>query len=94
MAPNACWRSTDGGYFDVSVHRREMRQVSLVFRAERLDYQTIPQFAMYASRETLGARVSVAPNLTLQMDVIHQTSQVAYGYPWALDVGLTYSLRR
>jgi hypothetical protein len=86
--------STDGGYFDVSVHRREMRRVSAVFRAERLDYKTIPQFAMYARRETLGARVNVAANLTMQMDVIHQTSQVAHGYPWALDVGLTCSLRR
>ena len=86
--------STDGGYFDVTVHRREMRQVSVVFRAERLDYETIPAFAMYARRETLGARIKVAANVTMQLDVIHQSSQVAYGYPWALDVGLTYSLRR
>jgi hypothetical protein len=86
--------STNGGYVDVTVHRREMKRVTAVFRAERLAYDTIPQFAMYARRETAGARVLLAPSLTAQVNVMHQTPQVAYGYPWAVDVGFVYSVRR
>ena len=86
--------TTDGGYFDVNVHRREMGRVSAVFRTEYLDYDTIPAFALRASRQTLGARVNLATKLTMQMDLIHHTSQLAHGSPWALDVGFTYSLRR
>ena len=71
-----------------------MGRVSAVFRAEYLDYDTAPAFALSASRQTLGARVDLATKLTMQMDLIHQTSQVAHGSPWALDVGFTYSLRR
>lgn len=85
--------STDGGYFDVSVHRPEMGPVTVVFRTERISYDTVPQFAMHARRETAGARVRLGRGLTAQIDAVHQTSQVAYGHPLAIDVGLTYSIR-
>jgi hypothetical protein len=85
--------STDGGYIDVSIHRPELGPVTAVFRAERLSYDTVPQFAMYARRQTAGARVRVGGRLTAQVDLVHQTSQVAYGHPLAIDVGLTYSFR-
>jgi hypothetical protein len=85
--------STDGGYIDVSVHRPEMRWVTAVFRAERIDYETIPPFAMYARRETAGALIRAARGVSISIDTVHQTSQVSYGHPWAVDVGLTYSFR-
>lgn len=85
--------STDGGYFDVIVHRPEMRAVTAVFRTERINYDTVPRFAMHARRETAGARVLLGHGLNAQVNVLHQTSQVAYGHAWAIDVGLTYSIR-
>jgi hypothetical protein len=85
--------STDGGYFDVSVHRPEMRVVTVVFRLERINYDTVPQFAMYARRETAGARIRLGRGVSAEIDAVHQTDRVAYGHPWAIDVGLTYSIR-
>ena len=86
--------STDGGYLDVSVHRPRMGPVTAVFRTERLSYDTIPAFALHARRETLGARVRLFPWLTAQVNVAHQTAQVAYGHPVTVDVGATDSVRR
>jgi hypothetical protein len=85
--------STDGGYLDVSVHRPEMGPVTVVFRTERLDYDTVPRFALYGRRETAGARVRIGDRFVVQVDAVHQTSQVAHGHPLALDLGLTYSVR-
>jgi hypothetical protein len=86
--------STTGGYFDVSLHRPEMGPVTAVFRVERTSYDTIPEFALHARRETAGALVRLGRGLSAQVDIVHQTSQVAHGHPMALDVGLTYSVRR
>ena len=85
--------STEGGYVDVSVHRPSMGPVTAVVRAERISYDTRPPFALYAHRETLGARVRIIGGLMAQLDVLHQTRQVADGHPVAVDVGLTYSIR-
>jgi hypothetical protein len=86
--------STTGGYVDVSVHRPSMGPVTAVFRAERIDYETDPRFALYARRESAGARIRLSGGLTAQADVVHQTSQIAYGHSVVVDVGLTYSIRR
>jgi hypothetical protein len=85
--------TTDGGYVDVSVHRPIMGPVTAVFRTERISYNADPQFALHARRETAGARVRIARGFSAQVDLLHQTSQVAYGAPLAVDVGLTYSVR-
>jgi hypothetical protein len=86
--------STDGGYLDVIVHRPGMGPVTAVFRTERIDYDTVPKFALHARRETAGARLRLPLGLSVQVDVVHHTSQVAYGHPWAVDVGVTYSVRQ
>jgi hypothetical protein len=86
--------STSGGYVDVIVHRPVMGPVTAVFRAERINYETDPRFALYAWRETAGTRIRLVGGLTAQADVIHQTSQIAYGRSVVVDVGLTYSIRR
>lgn len=85
--------STDGGYFDVSVHRPEMGPVTVVARMERIEYDAVPPFALSARRETVGARVRFPGGLTAQVGALHHTGQVAYGHPWAADVALTYSIR-
>jgi hypothetical protein len=86
--------STNGGYVDVIMHRPVMGPVTAVFRAERIDYKTDPRFALYARRETAGARIRLVGGLTAHADVVHQTSQIADGRSVVVDVGLTYSIRR
>jgi len=66
-----------------------MYPVGAVVRLERTNYDTVPQFAMHARRETAGARGRIARGLSAHVDVVHQTSQVAHGHPLAMDVGLT-----
>jgi hypothetical protein len=86
--------STTGGYVDVIVHRPVMGPMTAVFRAERINYETDPRFALYARRETAGVRIRLVGGLTAQADLVHQTSQIAHGHSVAVDVGLTYSIRR
>ncbi len=86
--------STVGWYADAIVHLRAMGPVTAVGRIERLDYDTIPQFALHARRQTVGVRIRFFNALSAQVNVIHQDGALPQKRPTALDVGVTYSLRR
>jgi hypothetical protein len=86
--------TTSGWYADAIIHRLAMGPVTAVARIERLDYDTTPAFALHARRQTLGARLRILDALAVQLNIIHQTGEIAEYGGNALDVGVTYSLRR
>jgi hypothetical protein len=86
--------TTTGGYVDLIVHRPVMGPVTAVLRAERLVYDAAPPFAMAAERYTTGARIRLLDQLAAQIALVHQSHQIPQRRPTALDVGVTYSLRR
>ena len=87
--------STTGWHLDASVHRPVMGPVTAVARIEKLDYDTVPQLALQAERQTIGARVRIFQNFAAQFDVIHQsgTGEDEDEYGSSVDMALTYSLR-
>jgi hypothetical protein len=87
-------RTTTGGYVDLIVHRPAMGPVTAVLRAERLDYDAPPPRAMSAERYTAGARIRIVDELAAQIALVHQSRQIPQRRPTALDLGLTYSIRR
>lgn len=84
---------TAGGYADLLVHRPGLGPVTVVVRAERLAYDAVPPFALYAERYTAGARIRLRERVAAQVNVLAQ-----HGVPRepraALDVALTYVFRR
>jgi hypothetical protein len=86
--------TTTGGYADLIVHRPRMGPVTAVMRAERLSYDTVAPFAMYAQRYTIGGRVRLLPQLAAAVELVRQTRALSATTPLAVDVGLTLSLRR
>jgi hypothetical protein len=86
--------TTTGGYLDLIVHRPVMGPVTAVLRAERLDYDAAPPFAMSAERYTAGTRIRLLDQLAAQIAVVHQSRQIPQRRQTAVDLGLTYSLRR
>jgi hypothetical protein len=84
--------TTDGWHASVIVHRPEMGPVSAVFRVEALDYEAGPLHVDRAKRQTAGARVLLSPNVSAQINVLHQTGDLSE-YATALDVAVTYSIR-
>jgi hypothetical protein len=84
--------STRGGYLDLSMHRVGMGPVTVVGRAERLDYDAGP-FSKYLRRYTAGARVRLTPIFAALVDVLNQPEGLASGRRVALDAGVTCSLR-
>lgn len=94
--------ATSGWYVDTIVHRRFMGPVTTVFRSEQLDYSSTRSFVYHGStyttwtgrRQTAGARIRLPAGFTAQVGVMRQSDALAsYGHT-ALDVGLTYSIRR
>jgi hypothetical protein len=86
--------TTTGGYVDVIVHRPRMGPVTAVARAERLDYQAPAPFALRTHRYTAGARVRMLQALTLQLQLVRQPPQLPSDRSTALDLAITYSIRR
>jgi hypothetical protein len=87
--------TTRGGYVDLSIHHKALGPVTLVGRAEKLDYVALlSQFDLYLHRFTSGARIRVLQNLAAQINVIHQPTGLAAGRRNVLDAGVTYSVRR
>lgn len=86
--------TTTGGYVDLIVHRPAMGPVTAVLRAERLVYDAAPPFAMAAERYTTGARIRLLDQLAAQVALVHQSRQIPQRRATAVDIGLTYSLRR
>jgi hypothetical protein len=86
---------TDGGYVDLIVHRPAMGPVTGLLRVEHLAYDAIPPFAFTSSRVTAGTRIRLLDTLALSVNVLrHASTEPGEGVRGALDVGVTYSLRR
>jgi hypothetical protein len=84
---------TFGGYADVMVHRPFMGPVTAVVRAERLDYEAGP-FSSFPRRYTAGTKVRLSSLLVAHVNVLHEPAHEAEAAGTALDVALTFSLRR
>jgi hypothetical protein len=85
---------TRGGYADLIAHRRAMGPLTLVARAEYLDYDAAAPFAASGSRYSIGARVRLPRGFTAQAALAHKTGNLAVGSrDSALDAALTYSVR-
>jgi hypothetical protein len=85
--------STTGWYADVIVHRRAMGPFSAVARVEQLDYDTTPEHALHAKRQTIGTRVHIANGLTAQVNLLHHTGLLYQPRRVSMDIGITYSVR-
>jgi len=86
--------STTGGYIDLIVHRPRMGPVTALARAERLDYKTIPQYALLTHRYTGAGRVRVWQGFAVSTGVTHQAGQLTQERRTAVDLGLSYTLRK
>jgi hypothetical protein len=85
--------TTRGWYADAIVHRVAMGPVTAVARIERLAYDAHDDLDVF-TRQTIGARIRILDALSIQLNVLHQTGELAEEYgAAALDVGITYSLR-
>jgi hypothetical protein len=84
---------TYGGYLDLIVHQPFMGPATLVARTERSDYEARAPFASGSVRHTIGGRVRILRQLSAQIDLFHQTGNLARGSATALDAALTYSIR-
>lgn len=85
---------TRGGYADLIAHRRAMGPLTLIARAEHLDYAAVAPFAASGSRYSLGARVRLPAGFMAQAAAVKQTGNLQTGeYTSALDLALTYSVR-
>ena len=86
--------STTGGYVDLIVHRPSMGPVTALVRAERLDYDTIPEFVLFTKRYTAATRVRLWQGLSVSTGVSHQRGQLTQGRRTAIDLGLSYTLHK
>jgi hypothetical protein len=85
--------STSGGYADVMVHRPFMGPFTAVLRAERLDYEA-GRRSSYPRRYTTGTKLRLSSLLVAHVNVLHEPAHEAEAAETALDVALTFSLRR
>jgi hypothetical protein len=86
--------STVGGYVDAIVHRPVMGPVTLVARAERLDYDTpMSAFLLKTNRVQVGARVRLWQGLSVTAGLSHQRGQQTQHKPTVLDLSLSYAVR-
>ncbi len=86
--------TTTGWYADAIVHYVGMGPVTAVARLDYLTYVAAPPFDVHARRQTIGARVRIVEPLALQVNLMHQSGAVGQFARAALDVGVTYSVRR
>jgi hypothetical protein len=83
--------STSGWYLDAMVHRPVLGPVTLVARAEELNYDA-GAHSMYRKRYTGGARVQVTRSLVGHVNVVHEPRPLR-APATALDVAVTYVIR-
>ena len=84
---------TFGGYADVMVHRPFMGPVTAVARAERLDYEA-GRRSSFPRRYTAGTKVRLSSQLVAHVNVLHEPAYDDAAPETALDVALTFSIRR
>jgi hypothetical protein len=85
--------STTGGYLDAIVHQRGMGPVTAIARIERFDCDAGP-LSQQGRRISAGARVRILNQLAGTIGVVHQSHGLAGGRGTALDLGLTFTIRR
>ena len=83
--------STTGWYVDAMVHRRALGPVTLVARAEELDYDAGPR-SRYMQRYTAGARAQLPHGVVAHVNAVHQPHRM-HGRRTALDVAVSYVVR-
>jgi hypothetical protein len=95
--------TTTGWYVDATFHRPFMGPLTAVFRTEQLDYRAPKPFAYHdesgfsewrGRRQTAGGRVRLPGGFTAQAGIIRPSSELGEYRRAALDVALTYSVRR
>jgi len=95
--------TTNGWHLDATFHRPFMGPVTAVFRTEQLDYRSPNPFAYrdesgftewHGRRQTAGGRVRLPGGFTAQAGVIRPSSGLGEFSRTALDLALTYSIRR
>lgn len=88
-------RTTTGWYADAIVHRVVMGPLTVVARVEKLDYDNpVSTRAVHAKRQTIGARIRILEGLSAQVNALHHTGLLKNYGSKAVDVGVTYSIRR
>jgi hypothetical protein len=85
--------TTDGWYADLLLHRVAMGPITAVLRAEQLNYDSIPEFALHATRVTIGAKVRLPRGFTAQANLFRQSGNLPTYRPTPVDLALTYSFR-
>lgn len=83
--------STTGWYVDAMVHRPVLGPVTLVARAEELDYDAGP-FSGYLKRYTAGARMQLSRAVVGHINISHQPGSTRRRQT-AVDAALTYVIR-
>ena len=87
--------TTTGGYVDAIVHTRAMGRVTALARAERLNYDTRPvEYALVTHRYSAAMRVRMWEGLSASLGVTHQRGQLTQTRRDAVDVGISWALRR
>jgi len=95
--------TTTGWYLDATFHRPFMGPVTAVFRTEQLDYSSPKPFTYLGEngfsqwrgrRQTAGGRVRLPGGFTAQAGVIRPSAELGRYSRAALDLALTYSVRR
>ncbi len=86
--------ATRGGYLDLVVHRPELGPVTLLGRAERLDYEAPAPRAFVTQRYSTAARVRVWRGLAVSAGLTHQAGRLTQRRATALDLGLTFAVRQ
>ncbi len=86
--------STTGGYIDAIVHTRVMGRITALARAERLNYDTVPMYSLATHRYTTAMRVRVWEGLSTSLGITHQRGQQTQSRPTAVDLGLSWALRK
>lgn len=87
--------TTTGGYVDAIVHTPAMGRVTALARAERLNYDTLPvEWALVTHRYSTAMRVRVWEGLSVSLGLAHQGGQQTQRRPTAVDVGISWALRK
>ena len=85
--------TNNGWYVDTLIHRVGMGPVTAVARIERLAVEDEGENE-HQGRQTIGARIRLLQELSLNVNVVHRTGEFNAEYrPTALDLGLTWTLR-
>jgi hypothetical protein len=83
--------STTGWYVDAMLHRAMLGPVTLVARAEELDYDA-GAFSSYRKRYTAGARIQMSQSIVGHINVSHEPRSTR-SRQTAVDGALTYVVR-